>query len=111
MSEQLDGYCLACGAVEVGGQCADPECSTHLYDTLKAEASRLQSFERGWNEIEAALGRTEEERASVDLVNYVLRLKAELVRLRERGGHSETLERHPRPLPQPHPQRTPRGGE
>lgn len=53
-------------------------------DALKAENDRLRSFGRGWEEIERALGRSEEERASVDLAHYVPILKAEVFAARER---------------------------
>lgn len=54
-----------------------PPLAKKELEDLKAENASLRGFESGWRQIEAALGRTDEERARQDLTHYVPGLKRE----------------------------------
>lgn len=70
--------------VELDGSCDGDGLRSQLA-SLRAQVASLQSFERGWNEIEDALGRSEEERAAVDLACLVPKMQRENEHLKEQN--------------------------
>ena len=58
-------------------------------DQLRAQVDRLGSFEDGWRQIEDALGRSDKERADVDLTHHVPAMQRTIDQLRARVAELE----------------------
>jgi hypothetical protein len=72
-SEEIDGYCLACGAVQIEGMCSDPDCPAKLNRRIADLEAEVLTWMRRAREAEAEVERLQKSIGDWYIAGYCRR--------------------------------------